>query len=129
MAEPNQLVGKAVKLLSQSHQVSRNKISMLMEKNQELIDNVNKQTFALQKVTELVGSLMQRIEAVEHIANALMQEQQDQEDAAELQRLAGELSTLLAGAGGEIDPIMTAPPLYTPPETENGDGAEASAPE
>ena len=83
-------------------------------------------------MTELVGSLMLRIEALE----VIVMEREEAEDQAELERLTAEATRLLSsvarnqGAAAEIDPLPPAPPAYTPltPLSNDGGSSESSAP-
>lgn len=78
MANPG--TNTAIQALAKANITAHQKIEALQRKNQELIDGFNKQTNALRHVTELVGSLMQRIEVLE--GAQMGREQAEAEDLA-----------------------------------------------
>ena len=124
MANPG--TNTAIQALAKSGITAHQKIEALQNKNQELIDGFNKQTNALRHVTELVGSLMRRIEALE----GAQMDREHTEDLAEFEQLTTRLERVLTQSennpAAEIDPLPPAPPAYTSlaPLADDGGSSE-----
>lgn len=132
MANPG--TNTAIQALAKSGIIANRKIEALTKKNQELIDIVNKQTHAMRTMSELVGSMLRRIEALEGVVEEQADDVSQFGVSEFVEFLEEACQTVLdernsgGSEGGEIDLFPPAPPAYTPSRAEDGDGAAASAP-